>query len=582
VGGLGGLGWQCWVTMRWVATLSIQSDGRCGQSTIESLVVESLVVLWFFKPMQALTPTEPPSGHQPGPRSPASLAGATTPYATLLSAKVLIEGQLKSSRGPTFDIINPATEKLLGQGAIATAAEIDQAIGAANRSQPIWWQLSALERAERLHEVARQLKIMQPALAELMTREMGKPYKESADEVAWSITAIDYYAEIARHDAGNVYGPAVAGQLHYSIKEPLGTVVSILPFNYPILLFAWQAGAALAAGNAVIVKPSETTTMTTLLLMDAFTSLPCGLVQCLPGDATVGAHLTQSPDTHMVAFTGGVAAGQAVATACAPQFKRTLIEASGNDPFIVMPSAPVEIAARGAAFAAFLNCGQVCTSAERFYVHTDIYDQFVALLVQEARKLRIGNGLDRVDIGPMATQPTRERFEAMIQRAIAQGAKVACGGQRPAALPQGWFYEPTVLVDVTPDMDIVNNEPYGPVAPIVRVASFEEAIMLANRSKYGLGANIYTLRLDEAMKATNSLQAGMVWVNAPLLDNDAGPFGGRKMTGLGRELGAEGLDNFRHTKLIMIDPEAQPQDFWWFPYPDAEAYGAEKFGAKHL
>jgi acyl-CoA reductase-like NAD-dependent aldehyde dehydrogenase len=219
-----------------------------------------------------------------------------------------------------------------------------------------------------------------------------------------------------------------------------------------------------------------------------------------------------------------------------------------------------------------LNCGQVCTSAERFYVHKDIYDRFVELLVQEVQALRIGNGLDKVDIGPMVSERSRDRFAATINHAIAQGATVACGGKRPTSPETGWFYEPTVLVDVHPDMDIVNHEPFGPVAPIVRVDSLYEALKLANRSQFGLGGNIYTMRLDESMKAINTLQVGMVWVNAPLLDNDAGPFGGRKMTGLGRELGAEGLDNFRHTKLVMIDPEAAPQDFWWFPYTDAEAY----------
>lgn len=511
---------------------------------------------------------------KPELRQPTQLAQPDQMNFDQLSSMIFVDGQYQPSQGSSFDIINPATEQVIGQGAIATPTEIQQAIVAANRSQPSWWALSALERAERLHQVANQLRAMQPQLAKLLTREMGKPYKESADEIAWSVTAIDYYAEVARHEAGRVYGPAVAGQLHFSLKEPLGTVVSILPFNYPLVLFAWQAGAALAAGNAVIVKPSELTTLTTLLAMQAFAELPNGLVQCLPGDGTVGAQLTASPDTHMVAFTGGVAAGQAVATACASQFKRTLIEASGNDPFIVMPSAPLDIAARGASFAAFLNCGQVCTSAERFYVHTGIYDQFVELLVKQVKSLRIGNGLERVDIGPMATEQARIRLDSMIQTAISQGATLACGGQRPADLSGGWFYEPTVLTNVTPDMDIVNTEPFGPVAPIVRVESLAEAITLANRSQFGLGATVYTTRLDEAMQATHALQCGMVWVNAPLLDNDAGPFGGRKMSGLGRELGAEGLDNFRHTKLVMIDPEAKPQDFWWFPYSDAEAYPA--------
>jgi acyl-CoA reductase-like NAD-dependent aldehyde dehydrogenase len=295
-------------------------------------------------------------------------------------------------------------------------------------------------------------------------------------------------------------------------------------------------------------------------------------VQCLPGGADVGARLTESADTHFVAFTGSLKVGQAVARACSEQFKPTLIEASGNDPFIVMPSASLTAAVRGATFAAFLNCGQVCTSAERFYVHADIYDDFVAQMVAHTRALRVGNGLGPVDIGPMVSQGVRDRFEAIINRAIAQGATALCGAQRPATEPKGWFYEPTVLVNVTADMEIVQDEAFGPVASVIKVESFEEAIEQANNSPFGLGATIYTQDLAESMRATRELQAGMVWVNAPLLDNDAGPFGGRKMSGIGRELGAEGLDTFRHTKLVMIDPEAAHHDFWWFPYADAESY----------
>jgi betaine-aldehyde dehydrogenase len=273
----------------------------------------------------------------------------------------------------------------------------------------------------------------------------------------------------------------------------------------------------------------------------------------------------------MVAFTGSVPTGQAVAAQCAASFRPVLIEASGNDPFIVMPSAPLDVAARAAAFAAFLNCGQVCTSAERFYVHEDIYDEFAALLVEQAQKLRIGDGLDRVDLGPMVSEKERTRYEAIIARAVEQGARIVTGGGRPAGLGDGFFVEPTVLVDVAPDFEILHQELFGPAAPLCKVSSFEEAIELANASDFGLGANIYTTDLAEAMAATNLLQAGMVWVNAPLLDNDAGPFGGRKKSGTGRQLGAEGLDIFRHTKFIMIDPTASAQDFWWFPYADDEA-----------
>lgn len=223
--------------------------------------------------------------------------------------------------------------------------------------------------------------------------------------------------------------------------------------------------------------------------MKAFARLPSGLVQCLTGAGDVGQALVSSPGTHVVCFTGGIETGRAVARACADTQKRCLIEASGNDPFPVMSSAPM-----------------------------------------------------------------------------------ASGGARPAQFNKGWFVEPTVLTEVTPEMDIMNDERFGPAAPICRVGSFEEAVELANQSRYGLGACVYTTDLDEAMRSVHELESGMVWVNAPLLDNDAGPFGGRKLSGQGRQLGAEGLDTFRHTKLAMIDPGCNAQDFWWFPYRDEEAF----------
>ena len=490
-----------------------------------------------------------------------------------LSNKVLINGEFRDSAATDgLDVIDPATEEIIGRMPFAAGAEVDEAIAVANRSQKAWSKVNALTRAELMHKIATNMRESRGILGEMLTREMGKPYKETTDEVDWSASAIDYYAEVARHDYGKVVGPAVDDQFHFTLKEPMGVVVIVLPFNFPFCLLCWSAAAALATGNAVIVKPSENTALSTLKFMETFSPLPDGLIQCLPGGGDVGRQLVESTDTHMVAFTGSVPTGQIVARACADQFKPCLIEASGNDPFLVMPSAPIEMAARGATFAAYLNCGQVCTSAERLFVHQDIYDDFVEKLVANARALRIGNGLDKVDVGPMVSAKERDRFEAILQRAIDQGAKVTCGGGRPSSMERGWFHEPTVLTEVDPDMDIMNEESFGPSAPICRVSSLDEAIELANRSKFGLGANIYTTNLDEAMRAVNNIETGMVWVNAPLLDNDAGPFGGRKMTGMGRQLGAEGLDTFRHTKLAMIDPGANEQDFWWFPYKDEEAF----------
>jgi acyl-CoA reductase-like NAD-dependent aldehyde dehydrogenase len=490
-----------------------------------------------------------------------------------LSGSLFIGGEFVTGASTDrLPVIDPATEDKIGEIADATPAEVERAIAIAVVAQKQWNATNMLTRAEALHAVAAEMRRLRPVLAEMMTREMGKPYKEAADEVSWCTNATDYYAEIARHENGKVVGPTVDGQLHFTLKEPLGVISLIMPFNYPLVLLVWEAAAALAAGNAVIVKPSELTSLTTLKFMEVFAPLPKGLVQCLTGGATAGRMLVESDGIHGVGFTGSIVTGKIVAKACAEGFKRCLIEASGNDPFIVMPSASIEMAARGAAFAAFLNCGQVCTSAERLYVHDSIHDAFAGALVAEARKLRIGNGLEPVDIGPMVTEKERARYERILARAREQGATVRTGGGRPAGFNRGWFVEPTVLTDVTPDMDIVNDESFGPVAPICRVSSMDEAITLANRSRYALGANIYTGSLDEAMRAVNEIEAGMVWVNAPLLDNAAGPFGGRKQSGTGRQLGSEGLDQFRHTKLAMIDPKASAQDFWWFPYSNAEAF----------
>jgi acyl-CoA reductase-like NAD-dependent aldehyde dehydrogenase len=490
-----------------------------------------------------------------------------------LSNKLFIHGDFRDSAATDgLDVIDPATEEVVGHMPIATGAEVEEAIAIANQSQKAWNKTNALSRAELMHKIAANMRESRSMLGEMLTREMGKPYKETTDEVDWSATAVDYYAEVARHDYGKVVGPAVDQQFHFTLKEPMGVVVIILPFNFPFCLLCWSAAAALATGNAVIIKPSENTALSTLKFMESFAPLPDGLIQCLPGGGDLGRQLVESTDTHMVAFTGSVPTGLIVARACADQFKPCLIEASGNDPFLVMPSASMDMAARGAAFAAYLNCGQVCTSAERFFIHQDIYDIFIEKFVSKTKALRIGNGLGKVDVGPMVSARERDRFEGILQRAIDQGATVACGGSRPTANNNGWFFEPTVLTGITPDMDIMNQESFGPSAPICKVSSLDEAIELANKSKFGLGSNIYTSDLNEAMRAVNEIETGMVWVNAPLLDNDAGPFGGRKMTGMGRQLGAEGLDTFRHTKLAMIDPGASDQDFWWFPYKDEEAF----------
>lgn len=492
---------------------------------------------------------------------------------TQLSNSLYVNGNYTSSTSTSsIDVIDPATENKLGEIAETTPNEIENSLDLSKQAQKKWWKLSALDRAHRMHEVADKMISMRSILAEALTREMGKPYKESADEVDWSAHSIRHSAEMGRNDMGRVMGSAVEGQFHYTLKQPLGTAVLILPFNYPLVLLAWEAGAALAAGNSVVIKPSEYTSLVTLLFAEAFSDLPEGLFQVLTGSGKAGKMLVEHKNTHVIAFTGSVPVGRSVAKTCGDLMKPCLIENSGNDPFIIMPSAPMEMSVRAASFSAFMNCGQICVSAERFFVHEKIHDEFIEKFIKETNKIRVGNGLDKVDMGPMVSSKERERYEKLLKNASNQGAEVLAGGGRPSEFNRGWFVEPTILSGCDTKMDIFNHESFGPVAPICKVSSFEEAIELANDSVYGLGANIYTKDLSEGIKASEQLQAGMVWVNAPLLDNDAGPFGGTKLSGLGRQLGPEGIETFRETKTVMIDPDCNPQDFWWFPYADNEAY----------
>lgn len=490
------------------------------------------------------------------------------------SHSILLDGEFRRSEATEArDVIDPATEEVIAQIAETTPAEVDAAVETGRSAYKKWWRMSALERSEVMHEVANDLLSMKAQLAEALTREMGKPYKESADEVDWSVSAIRYYAETGRTDIGRVVGPAVAGHLNYTLKLPLGVVVSIQPFNYPMTLLAWEGAAALACGNAVIVKPSEYTSITTLMFAEAFNKhLPDGLFQVLTGAGEVGRQLVEHPGTNMIAFTGSVPTGKAIAAKCGEMMKPTLIETSGNDPFLIMPSAPLDVVARGAAFSAYMNCGQICVSAERFFVHEAVHDEFVEKLIEQTKMIRVGNGLDKVEMGPMVAEKERTRYEAVLERAQQQGAKLALGGGRPADQDKGWFVEPTILTDCNREMDLFNNESFGPVAPICKVESFDQALEYANDSNYGLGACLYTMDMRESIRASEELDGGMVWINAPLLDNDAGPFGGTKMSGMGRQLGPEGLETFRKTKFVWLDPNCGSQDFWWFPYADAEAF----------
>lgn len=469
----------------------------------------------------------------------------------------------------TQAIVNPATLASEGHIALVDAGTVEETAREALQAQRKWRRIDPKTRARHLHDIASRIEQTDfHDVARLMTLEMGKPYPEAVGELYNVAPAFRYFAEMARDDAGKIAGTTQTGSFQFAVQAPLGVSVHIMPFNFPILLMVWTVAASLAAGNACIVKPAESTSLSTLKFMEHFAAmLPPGLVSCLTGGADTAQALIRSPNTHIVAFTGGVAAARAVNVACAERLKPCVVEAGGNDPMIISEHAPIDVAVAGSVTSAFHLSGQICTSSERFFVHEKIHDEFVEKFAAATRNLRIGNGMETSEIGPLVSEAARDKVAGLVDRAVEQGASIVCGGRVPAHCNTGWFYEPTILSGVQPDMEIMRGEIFGPVAAICRVSSFTEALDLANRSEFGLGACVFTTDLKESMQASETLESGMVWVNNPLIDNDALPFGGWKNSGLGRELGRQGLDAFRQSKMVIIDHDPVISD-WWYPYSD--------------
>ncbi len=469
--------------------------------------------------------------------------------------------------GRVFEVESPTTEEVLDTAPRASAEDVNRAVAAAKMAFPAWRRTPGIERAEKLHHIARQIRADREGLAILLTKEGGKPLPENRDEIEWIAGCFDYYAEIGRDVVGRVISPVAQNQFNFVLKEPYGVAGLIVPWNYPLLLLCWKLAPALAAGNTVVAKPSELTPLSTLRLMRAFEEMPTGVVNVITGFGDeAGSPLVAHRDVEIVAFTGSQVTGRKIAVACAEQLKKCHLELGGNDPLIVDEGVDLEVAAKGAAWASFLNMGQVCTSVERIFVVGKAYGEFVERFVAYAKSLRIGDPMGPdVDLGPMISAPQRAKVEKKIADSLAGGAKAVAGGRRPAGFDKGFFYEPTALVDVSPTSPLLREETFGPVAPIIRCATIDEAIGLADASEFGLGASIYTNNLEHAMKAMEAIHAGTFWINDPLTDNDAGPFGGMRRSGLGRELGSEGIEDFRDSKHVHLDYVIGAKPYW-YPY----------------
>ncbi len=465
-------------------------------------------------------------------------------------------------------VINPATEQTLDEVPRGTAADVGAAVTAAKAAFPGWKRTPANERAAALHLVASKLRAHHEELVRLLTEEEGKPYSENEEELWWVEETFDYYAELGRHETGRVIPPGDPGQFNFVLKEPYGVVGCIVPWNYPLLLLAWKLAPALAAGNTVVIKPSEFTPLSTLAMVEhACDHLPAGVVNVVTGYGNeAGEPLVVHPDVPVIAFTGSLATGQRIASLAAPMIKKLHLELGGKDPMVIAPDIELDMAVSGLAYAALINAGQVCTSTERVYVHESIMGQFSEELSDFVSKLRLGNGLDEgVDIGPMIRDKFRQKVEGQVSEAVSAGAHILTGGKRPERFERGFFLEPAVITNVDHSMRLMTEETFGPVIPLMPYRDFDEAIRLANDCQYGLGATLMSHDARLVKRFFEEVKGGTIWINDPLTDNFAGPFGGMKMSGLGRELGLEGLDEFYDVKHVHWDIEGGVKEYW-YPY----------------
>ena len=466
---------------------------------------------------------------------------------------------------------NPATEEVLDTVPRGTAADASAAVAAAVSAAPQWRATVANDRAELLHAAATKLRHHQEHLIRLLTLEQGKPWSENEEELVWAANTFDYYAELGRHERGSVLPPGTPTQFNFTLKEPYGVVACITPWNFPLLLLAWKLAPALAAGNTCVIKPSEMTPLSTLYMQEhCLDHLPAGVVNVVTGyGPEVAEPLVTHADVDMVAFTGSLATGQRIAALAAPQMKKLHLELGGKDAFVIADDADPQVAARALAYAALLNCGQVCTSAERVYLPRARAAQFTEALVEHVRSLRLGPGMESTtDLGPMMGEKYRAKFETHVEQARHAGAAILTGGRRPPGFTRGFFYEPTVIANANHGMLVMSAETFGPAIPLMEYSSFDEAIQLANDSPYGLGATLLSRDPDRIKRFFDEVRAGTIWINDPLTDNYAGPFGGMRMSGGSRELGQEGLEEFRTTKHVHWDFSAAAKPYW-YPYGSA-------------
>ncbi len=475
-----------------------------------------------------------------------------------MQTKLYIDGEwLSPVEGGTLPVIDPASEEVFHHIAAATAADADLAVRAARRAfdEGPWPRMSGAERAKVLRAMGQGIRDRLPELARLETRDNGKPLPESLWDLEDAAGCFDFYAGLAEELDGEVEEIRLADARFVSkaVREPVGVAVAIVPWNYPLLMAAWKVAPALAAGCTMILKPAETTSLTALELgvIAQAAGLPAGVLNILPGKGSVvGQALIEHPGVDKLAFTGSGPVGSRVMTAAAKDIKRVSLELGGKSPFVVFADSDLEKAVEWIMFGIFWNQGQVCSATSRVLVEAPLYPRLLERLVAEARKIRIGNGLEEgVLLGPLVNRAQYDDVLRRIDRAVEQGATLACGG-RVEGFEKGFWVAPAVLTDVPLDCEAWVEEIFGPVVCIRPFETEEEAIRLANDSRFGLAAAVMSADEARAERVARAFRAGIVWINCSQPTFTEAPWGGYKQSGIGRELGRWGFDNYLETKQI--------------------------------
>ena len=476
--------------------------------------------------------------------------------------KMLIGGQwVEPASGKTFDTINPSTGEVLARVAEGDAEDMNRAVAAARKafeSGP-WPRLTPSQRGHLLWKVAELIEKNAEELAQLETLDNGKPIKYSrASDVPLTADHFRYFAGWATKLEGNTMPVSIPNMFTYTLREPMGVVGQIIPWNFPLQMASWKLAPALACGNTVILKPAEQTPLTALRLGELIceSGFPEGVVNIVPGfGETAGAALAAHPDVDKLAFTGSTEVGKKILQASVGNLKRVTLELGGKSPNIIFPDADMKYAVRGAMNAIFFNQGQVCTAGSRLFVHKSVYDSVLSGLTDNARKMKLGPGIDpNTDLGPLVSQEQLERVTGYIETGKREGAKATTGGERAGKeLAKGYFVQPTVFDNVHDDMTLAREEIFGPVVVALPFENLEEVAARANRSIYGLAAGVWTSDVKKVHKMAAALKAGVIWVNTYNMFDAAAPFGGYKQSGYGREMGHAVLDAYTQIKTVWIN-----------------------------